>query len=186
MNHRPPTFIGHLIGASFGLVFVLVNAGGLPVPISAPLQIAAVAACGVVVVAFLRTARDLRIAGRQRPAGFTRFYWLVVLIEAVALFGGLAVLRQIEPAAALGWIALVVGVHFYPLARLWPEGRAHLRAIATAMTVLGITGLVLAFTVHDAELVAVVAGVGSGLVLLGWSLAQAAGTLTARTRSARP
>lgn len=28
MTYRSPTFVGHLIGASFGLVFVLVNATG--------------------------------------------------------------------------------------------------------------------------------------------------------------
>ncbi len=184
MTYRSPTFVGHLIGASFGLVFVLVNATGLPVVLATTLRAAAVAAFVVVVLGFLRTAQDLRRAGRARPAGFTRFYWFVVLIEALALFGGLAVLRQVEPAAALGWIALVVGVHFFPLARLWPEGRRQLVAIATAMTALGVIGLVLAFSTRDAGLVGVVSGVGSGLVLLGWSLVQSVGTLTGRRSTA--
>lgn len=106
---------------------------------------------------------------------------MVVALEALALFGGLAVLRPIEPAAALGWIALVVGVHFLPLAGLWPEGRTQLLWIASLMSALGVLGLVLAFTVHDAVLVAVVSGVGSGLVLLGWSLGQSLRTLIGRT-----
>lgn len=105
-------------------------------------------------------------------------------MEAIALFVGLALLRTVEPAAALGWTALVVGVHFFPLARLFPEGRAQLTSIATLMTVLGVVGLVLAFTTHDAGLIAVVSGVGSGVVLLGWSLRQAIDTLRGRSVSA--
>lgn len=184
MSHRSPTFVGHLIGASFGLVFVLVNVAGLPALLAVGLRIAAAAAFAVVLLGFLRTARVLREAGRARPVAFTPFYWLVVLIEALALVGGLAVLRQVEPAAALGWIALVVGLHFFPLSRLWPEGRRQLVAIATAMTVLGVIGLALAVMTQDAVLVAVIAGVGSGLVLLGWSLVQAVGTLTGRPSTA--
>jgi hypothetical protein len=184
MTSRSPTFVGHLIGASFGLVFVLVNAAGLPAVLGVALRITAVAAFAVVLAGFLHTVRDLRAAGGAPPAGFTRFFWLVVLIEAVALVGGLAVIRQVEPAAALGWIALVVGLHFFPLARLWPEGRRQLQAIATAMTALGVIGLVLAFTTRDAVLVAVVSGVGSGLVLLGWSLVQAVETLAGRRSGA--
>jgi hypothetical protein len=175
-----PTFIGHVIGGSFGVAFVLANVWSLPPAPAALLRVLAIAAFAVVVVAFYGTARELRSAGRTHPVGFTRFYWLVVAVEVIALLGGLAILRQFEPAAALGWTALVVGVHFFPLARLWPEGRAQLRAIAASMTALGVLGLVLAFTVHDAALVAAVSGVGSGAVLLGWSLRQAIGTLRGR------
>ncbi|WP_168796456.1 hypothetical protein [Arthrobacter echini] len=42
MNPRTPTFIGHLIGASFGTVFVLVNATGRPPGVAVPLRILAV------------------------------------------------------------------------------------------------------------------------------------------------
>lgn len=184
MNTHIPTFVGHLIGASFGVVFVLVNAAGLPAAVAVPLRILAVTAFAVVLVAFLRTLSELRAADRPHPAGFTRAYWVIVAVEGIALFGGLAVLRQVEPAAALGWIALVVGAHFFPLARLWREGRNQLVSIATAMTILGVAGLVLAFTLHDAVLVAVVSGIGSGVVLIGWSLSQAIGTLSMDRRGA--
>lgn len=177
MTDRDPTVVGHVIGASFGMVFVLVNSGGLPQVLAVPLRVAAVAAFAVVLMAFVRTAREPRAAEDPRPVGFTRFYWAVVALEVIALFGGLAILRQVEPAAALGWIALVVGLYFFPLAQLWREGRRQLLAIASSMTALGVIGLVLAFTVHDAVLVAVVSGVGSGVVLLGWSLRQAILTL---------
>lgn len=180
MSQHTPTFIGHLIGASFGTVFVLVNASGLPTGVAILLRVLAVVAFTVVLLGFLRTSRELRAAAQPAPVGFTRFYWMVVALEAIALFGGLTLLRPIEPAAALGWIALVVGVHFLPLARLWPEGRTQLLWIAGIMTALGVLGLVLAFSVHDAVLVAVVSGVGSGVVLLGWSLVQAFRTLTGR------
>jgi hypothetical protein len=175
-----PTFIGHVIGGSFGVAFVLANVSSLPPMPAVLLRVLAIATFAVVVVAFYSTAREWRTAGRAQPVGFTGFYWLVVVIEVIALLGGLAILRQLEPAAALGWTALVVGMHFFPLARLWPEGRSQLRAIAGSMTVLGVLGLVLAFTVHDAAAVAVVSGVGSGAVLLGWSLRQAIGSLRGR------
>lgn len=184
MNPRTPTFIGHVIGASFGTVFVLVNSSGLPTGVAIVLRILAVVAFTVVLLGFVRTVRELRAAGQPAPVGFTRFYWTVVALEAIALFGGLAVLRPIEPAAALGWIALVVGVHFVPLARLWREGRTQLLWIAVIMTALGLLGLILAFSVHDAVLVAVVSGVGSGAVLLGWSLVQAFRTLSERPTGA--
>lgn len=96
------------------------------------------------------------------------------------LFGGLAILRLIEPAAALGWIALVVGGHFFPLSRLWAPGRAQLTAIAIAMTLLGIAGLTLAFATHNADAVALVSGVGSGVVLLVAGLVAAVRTMTQR------
>ena len=89
------------------------------------------------------------------------------------LFGGLAVLTRIEPAAALGWIALVVGLHFIPLSRLWPEGRRQILSIGVVMTALGLVGLALAFATHEQSLVALVSGVGSGAVLLGSSLTSA-------------
>lgn len=176
-----PTFIGHVIGASFGLVFVLVNSAPVATAVRVTLCILAVAAFLVVIAAFIKT---VRIGGRGERAdanlGFNGRYWLIVGGEAILLFGGITIVRLIEPAASLGWIALVVGVHFFPLARLWAAGRAQLVGIAIAMTVLGIVGIVIAFTTHNADVVALVSGVGSGIVLLGSITFVAVRTLTWR------
>src|SRR5690606_14266526 len=96
------------------------------------------------------------------------------------LFGGLAVIRSVQPAAALGWIALIVGLHFIPMAWLWPTGRAELLAIGITMAVLGVIGLGLAFVDGDGPLVALVFGGGAGGILLGWPTIVAASSLSRR------
>lgn len=157
--------IGHLIGGSFGLVFVLVNGGWLPTVGQWILSIVGIVAFVVVMVAFVMTVR--RGSAGRPDVGFTGRYWLIVGAEVILLFGGLAVVRAVEPAAALGWVALVVGVHFIPMAWLWPAGRTEFLTIGVVMAALGLIGLALAFATGDGPLVAFIAGVGSGVVLLG-------------------
>jgi hypothetical protein len=169
----PSTYIGHVIGASFGLVFVVVNSSPLGPQLRGAACVLAGAAFAVVLTAFARTVADERRSETRDPVRLDRHYWLIVTVEAVALFGGLAVLARIEPAAALGWIALVVGLHFIPMSRLWPPGRRQILLIGIAMTALGVVGLTLAVTTHDREAVALVSGVGSGVLLLGSTLVSA-------------
>lgn len=169
-----PTYVGHVIGASFGLVFVVLNSSPMGPVLRGVVCALAGAAFAVVLAAFARTVAAERRSERRDPMEvFGPRYWLIVAVEVVALFGGLAVLTRIEPAAALGWIALVVGVHFVPLSRLWAPGRTQILTIGVAVAVLGVVGLVLAFTTHDESLVALVSGVGSGVVLLGSTLTSA-------------
>lgn len=159
-------FIGHVIGGSFGLVFILVNGGLVPIAARWALSVVSVLAFVFVLVVFVRSTTSQ--GGQSRPAvGFTGRYWLVVAGEAILLFGGLAILRPIEPATALGWIALIVGIHFVPLALLWREGRRELLTIGSLMVGLGLVGLALAFSTSDGPLVSLISGVGSGVVLLG-------------------
>jgi len=166
-----------VIGASFGLVFVLVNSSPLAPLARGVVCALAGTAFAVVLAAFARTvAAERRSETRDPVVGFDRRYWLVVTVEVVALFGGLAVLARVEPAAALGWIALVVGVHFVPLSRLWAPGRRQILLIGVAITVLGVAGLVLALATHRESLVALVSGLGSGAVLLGSTLTSALST----------
>jgi len=176
LARQAPTYIGHVVGASLGLVFVVVNSSSLGPVLRGVACALAAAAFAVVLAAFARTVgAERRSQRRGDPVGFDRRYRLIVAGEVVALFGGLAVLTRIEPAAALGWITLVVGVHLIPLSRLWAEGRQIL-CIGVAMTVLGVIGLVLAFATQDQSLVAVVCGLGSGAVLLGTTLVPASRT----------
>ncbi|MFE7512493.1 hypothetical protein ACFU8I_14955, partial [Streptomyces sp. NPDC057540] len=107
---------GRIIGASFGLVFVQASAGSLPTAVAVPLRVLALAA-------FLRVA-VLGRRGGTAPApaptepgpgtGFGRRYWYVVAAEVLGLVAGLLVIARVlhVPQAAVGWIALVVGVHF--------------------------------------------------------------------------
>ncbi len=161
-----------LIGAAFGLAFVLANAGALPSTAAVILRVLAI-------LAFLR----LFLALRHRPAGtpagaaaaedaptaplFGRGYRLVVAAEVVAGLSGLVVLNPVlhTPKATVGWIALVVGVHFLGLAAVWR--RPSLNALAAAMSGCGAAGLALAVADAPAAVIAAVAGIVPGCLLLG-------------------
>ncbi len=155
-----------MVGTAFGLVFVEVNSGGLPGDWPLIVRIAgAVAAVGLV-VAILRAARlaPARRDGDHR--GFAdRRYWTIVGIEGIALMGGLFVLNAVfeRPAFAVAWIAVVVGVHFIGLARLWHVDLYLV--LGGVMTALGVIGFVIGAAGGSAGTVGVVAGVGSGVAL---------------------
>ncbi|MFJ9828807.1 hypothetical protein ACIRSU_31210 [Streptomyces sp. NPDC101160] len=171
--------VGRLIGAGFGLFFVAANVGFLPTGVATPLRLAAIAAfLGVVV--FGRRARPA-----PAPAAGPRFgrrYWYVVAAEVLALAAGLVVIARVlhAPQASVGWIAFVVGVHFFGLAVAWH--RPSLHTLAAAITVCGATGLALAAADAPAQAIQVTAGVVPGLLLLGsvwWSARSRSGEAAA-------
>ncbi|MDY0811920.1 hypothetical protein [Kitasatospora purpeofusca] len=166
------------IGAAFGLAFVLANAAALPAAVGVLLRVLAI-------LAFLR----LLLALRRRPAGagtgadtdggagatggeaaaplFGRGYRLVVAAEVAVGLVGLVVINPVlhAPKATVGWIALVVGLHFFGLAAVWRQ--PSLNALAAAMSGCGAAGLALAATGVPAAVVATVAGILPGALLLG-------------------
>jgi hypothetical protein len=156
--------VGPAIGGTFGLVYVLVNLRVLPNAASLPLRILAV----VVFLAIL--------AGLRRPAPdssphveFGRGYRLVVAAEVVAGIGG-SVLLTVGfglSNAGLAWISFVVGVHFLGLAKVWRAPSIAL--VGAAIGVLGAVGLAIAVARGTETVIALVAGVGPGVVLLGGS-----------------
>ncbi len=158
--------VGSVVALAFGTVFVLVNSAGLPA--AWPLVIRVV---GLFVAALLLVGLVLVIrtgsAGAQAPtSGYVdRRYWLIVALEAGALFGGLAVINGVLhlTAVAVAWVALVVGVHFFGLASIW---RMSLYLwLGAAMTVLGLAGFLIHVFGGSAGMVGLVAGVGSGAAL---------------------
>jgi hypothetical protein len=64
---------------------------------------------------------------------------------------------------AIAWVALVVGVHFFGLARIWRMPLYHW--LGAAMTVLGLAGFLIYALGGTAAIVGLVAGVGSGAAL---------------------
>ncbi|MEO6471775.1 MAG: hypothetical protein ABIR57_07770 [Aeromicrobium sp.] len=173
---------GHVIGGSFGMAFVIANTPSLPQMLRTILIVAAVATMVLTVVCFGRGISNGTVVRPENGnESFGRRYWGVVLIEAVALFGGLALLNRWEPSANVAWIALVVGIHFFALAKLWVSGSQEIALIAFAMTALGVIGLAIAFSSDSRDAVAVVAGVGSGAVLLSSSLAGSIRSLPPRS-----
>jgi hypothetical protein len=164
---RLQPLIGHVIGGFFGVAFVFANSGSLPEGIR-DLTVAAAAAVSLLSVAVLGRSRREASATAAADERFDRTFLLIVVIEGIALFGGLALLDR--PSANVAWIALVVGLHFFWLARLWRRAFVELTVVATLLTVLGVAGLVISFTADSRDAVALLSGVGSGVVLLGSTL----------------
>jgi len=112
-----------VIGAGFGLIFVLVNTGSFPAAVAVLFRVLAVLAFIAVLLAVVVAERRPSPASADRPmgGGFTLGYWLVVVAEVGAIAAGLAVLNGPlhAPQAAVAWIALVVGIHFIALAAVW-------------------------------------------------------------------
>ncbi len=156
-----------LIGAVFGLVYVMVNAGAVPGAASVMLRVLAIAAFVGAVVALLRTGvigRSDRVAPDR--TAFGRGYWMVAAAEVAGVVAGNLVLVRVLPGtrAPLAWVTFVVGVHFFGLAAVWQLG--FFRRLGAVLAVLGAAGLVLAATGARDATVAVVAGVAPGLALL--------------------
>lgn len=169
----PGQAVGSMIAAGFGLVYVVVNSGTLPAAVQWPLRSLAVAAAVAVLLAVLRRQTPNRGPGpdRSNRAVFGRAYWCVVIVEAVALFGGVRILAgPLEtPQAGVAWVSLVVGVHFFALAVIFAQPFFHV--LGAAISLCGVTGLLLALAGVAQPAVELAGGVVPGVILLafaGW------------------
>ncbi|ARF82566.1 hypothetical protein B6264_02045 [Kitasatospora aureofaciens] len=164
--------LGRLIGSGFGLVFIEANAGALPTAVAVLLRVVGVAAFLALVLLGRRRPQVAESGSEPGGASFGSRYWLVVMAEVVAIVAGLAVINKVlhTPEATAGWIALVVGVHFFGIAVAWRRPAMH--ALGAGLAACGALGLVLAFCGAAAAVVALVAGIAPGAMLLGsvwWS-----------------
>jgi hypothetical protein len=170
--------LGWLIATVFGLVFVEVNSGGLPGGWTVGIRLGAAAVAAGLVIAALRVARMRSAGAAPDRAGFAdRRYWVIVGLEAVALFGGLVVINAVlsHSELAVAWVAVVVGAHFFGLAYLWRIGSLHV--LGTVLVVLGAMGFVLGGFAAPAGAIGLVSGVGSGLTLFAGVGAALVGTM---------
>ncbi len=164
----PGRAIGSSIGAAFGVVFVIANAGALGRPTEVALRLLALGAFMACLVCVVRSSR-VAVAGE--PLHFGPEYWAVVAGEVAFLLAGRYILNGPldRPEAALPWLTLVVGVHFFPLAVVRHARIDHLLGIM--LTGCGLAGLGLAFAPGDtAAATALTAGVIPGFVLLTASI----------------
>jgi hypothetical protein len=188
-GRSPGQVVGSLIAIAFGTVFVVVNSGGLATPWPTVVRLAGVAVAAVLLIAlFVRRPRpgptapnpgtggstDRAGAGPATFFGYRRF-WVIVAIEAAALFAGLYVINGVlgHSEVAVAWIAVVVGVHFFGLGRAFRLTRFHV--LGAAMTALGVAGFVLDAVGAGAAVIGLVSGVLSGVALFataGYSLAR--------------
>lgn len=177
--------LGPVIATVMGLVFLELNSGGLPGGWPPVIRIAAAVTAAGLLIAILRAGR--RSLTAPDNVGFTdRRYRAIVGFEAAALFGGLVVINAGlgRPELAVAWIAVVVGAHFFALARVWPTRSFHV--LATVMVILGVSGLVLGAFAAPAGVIGLVSGVGSGVALFATVAATLVGsTRAAGTRSSR-
>ncbi|MGW7460172.1 hypothetical protein [Streptomyces sp. NPDC054797] len=167
---------GRLIGAAFGLVFVLVNAGALSPALAVALRVLAIASFIALFIALRRArvpAAATDHADGTAPRTFDRGYRLVVAAEVLAALAGVLVVNHLlhAPQATGAWITFVVGLHFFGLAAVWRM--PSLRLLAAAMSACGAAGLVLAACGSSPAVVAAVAGIAPGALLLAsvwWSV----------------
>jgi hypothetical protein len=140
--------LGSLIGAAFGLVFVLVNTSTAATAIAVLLRVLGVVAFPVVLVAVCRPgpATGTRAGG----GGFSRRFWLVVAAEVLAIWIGLVLLNGPlhTPHAAVAWVSSVVGAHFIAMALVCRNPLFHW--LGAALLGCGVVGLVLAGRGTDA------------------------------------
>ena len=158
--------IGSTVATVFGLIYVMVNTGSLPTPWTLILRVLAVLAFALVVFTFARTPRSDGGSPPQRI--LTRGYWIVVVIEFVALFVGARILSGPldAPEAGVAWVSFVVGVHFFPLGVVF-KTRFYF-VLGALITACGIVGIVLALVGQGPAAIDLVAGVTPGAILLGF------------------
>jgi hypothetical protein len=158
--------LGIVIGAGFGLVYVLVNARVLASPVGPALQVLGLVGFAAVLIRLFRADPTVREGGGRRGAGIASGYWLVVVAEVVAVAVGNLVLNKVLdlPLAVLPWTSFVVGLHFVGLAKVW--GEPSLSWLGAVITALGALGLLLASVHVGREAIALTSGVGPGTALL--------------------
>ncbi|AZL11398.1 hypothetical protein CXR25_00165 [Brevibacterium aurantiacum] len=167
--------IGSLIGGAFGLVFLIVNSTGFSTLGRALVLIVGIAAFAAIAFLALRGLGRMKRPRAQtadsqlRTTGpFGRSYWIIVAIEAVALFGGSRLLSGMgHPELGVAWVSFVVGTHFYALGYVFKLGRFHI--LATVVTACGIAGFI-AFFAGAPEFIPVLGGIIPGFVLLAFGL----------------
>ncbi|MER6626568.1 hypothetical protein [Streptomyces sp. NPDC000931] len=166
-------FSGFFVGAFFGLAFVLVNSGP---PLSSAVaftvrSLAVGVAVAIVVLALLAMRKGTPGEGEgARGPRFGAFFGVVTMIEVALIIGGAMTIGRLDGVpdqAGVAWVALVVGLHFLPLAWHWKQ--RELLVVAGYATALGAIGLVLALTGHPGW-VPLVSGVVTGAGMLLGSL----------------
>lgn len=164
--------LGSMIAAMFGLVYIEVNAGSLPAPVSSVLRILGLAVFLVVVLKLWLEGPPPATTSRAPGAGFGARYWLIVAAEAAGILGGSAVLRAGGlGSATVAWVSVVVGAHFIALAAVW---RLSLfRRLGAAIAGCGVAAIAAAVAGAGDGWVAGIGGVLPGALLM-WAATRTA------------
>ncbi|MCX5228803.1 hypothetical protein ABZY16_37210 [Streptomyces sp. NPDC006553] len=156
---------GAIVLAVFALVWAFAGGSGIAaVPVSVAVGVvAAVVTAGAVVFAFRGTAGPATRLVRL-PEKWNRGVGLVNMAELVAIFAVIAASNASgHPEFIPIGICLVVGLHFFPLARLFDQGQYKWTAIF--LTAVALVGLVVLAAGTTAETIRTVVGLGAAVVL---------------------
>jgi hypothetical protein len=156
---------GAIVLAVFALVWAFAAGSGIAaVPVSVAVGVVAAAVTvGAVVTAFRGTTRPVTRTVRL-PEKWNRGVGLVNVAEVAAIFVVIAASNASgHPAFIPVGICLVVGLHFFPLARLFDQGQYTWTAIA--LTAVSLVGLAVLAAGTTAETTRTVVGLGAAVVL---------------------
>ena len=162
MRGRPrPDVVFGGIGASFGAVFVFVNAPALP-----PALRFVVLSLGAALLVAVVWRMVRRPSSEQDWDGPVRPYALAVVTELVAIPAGALILNRVfhEPRLVVLWVVFVVGAHFLP-ARAF--GISRYFELGVILMVIAV-GFGVAQARVDTVWIARLGAVIAGLVLLGF------------------
>ena len=170
--------IGSTIGAIFGVVFILVNAGAFTAPWGLVVRVAGVAVFAAAL--WFGVVRAPHSTAGEPAPGANRTYGLAVLAEVVAILGGAVVFNLLDLARlVLPWVVIVVGLHFLPFATAFAA--PQFRPLAWILIAVGVIGGILTWLVHDVA--SPVTGVVAGFVLLAFAAYGARGVHPAMSRT---
>jgi len=160
--------LGSLIGAVGGLVFIVVNAGGVGSPTGLVIRVVGVVAfLAVVWLSVFQPSVRTGPAGPAPGPRAMRVYWICVAAEVVGFFVGAQVINRVfdRPDLVVVWVVLVVGAHFVPFAAAF--NAPVFLVLGWTMIGLAVVGGVLAVVVDPvlAPWTAILAGVA----LLGFA-----------------
>ncbi|MFC9507831.1 hypothetical protein [Streptomyces sp. NPDC057002] len=158
---------GTVVLSVFALVWAVAAASGTGSATDiAPLGIEVAAVLVTAVALYLAYRKDAAPSPRtvNLPANWARGVGIVNTIELVAVFAVIAASNASgRPEVIPAGIALVVGLHFFPLARLYDQWQY--RWTATLLTAVAIVGFVLVAAGLTSETVRIAVGLGSAVVL---------------------
>ncbi|MGX1562370.1 DUF7010 family protein [Streptomyces sp. NPDC055506] len=158
---------GTVVLSVFALVWAVAAASGTGSATDiAPLGIEAAAALVTAVALYLAYRKAAAPSPRtvNLPSNWARGVGIVNTIELVAVFAVIAASNASgRPEVIPAGIALIVGLHFFPLARLYDQWQY--RWTATLLTAVAIVGFVLVAAGLTSETVRIAVGLGSAVVL---------------------
>lgn len=156
---------GTLVLSVFAVIWAFAGASGLASSGAAlAIEIIAVPLTAVAIVLAYRKGAAPSPRMVSLPENWARAVGIVNVVEVAAVFAVIAASNasgrpEFIPAA----IALVVGLHFFPLARFYDQWQY--KGTAVALSVVAVVGFVLIAAGVSSESVRAVVGLGSAVVL---------------------